>query len=39
LSGAGIGLIIGLIDYRMSSARWSRYAAKLEVRFPTPADI
>ena len=35
LLGAGIGLI----DYRMSSARWSRYVAELEVRFPTPADI
>lgn len=38
LIGAGIGLIIGLLDYRVSSARWNRYIAELEVRFPTPAE-
>lgn len=38
LIGAGIGLTIGLIDYRLSSAHWSQYVAELEVRFPTPAD-
>jgi hypothetical protein len=38
LIGAVIGVIIGAIDYRLSAARWNRYIATLEVRFPTPPD-
>ena len=38
LIGALIGLVIAVIDYRLSSARWNRYVAGLEVRFPTPPD-
>lgn len=36
LIGALIGLVIAVIDYRLSSARWNSYVAGLEVRFPTP---
>lgn len=38
LIGALIGLIIAVIDYRLAAARWNRYVAALEVRFPTPTD-
>ena len=38
LIGAAIGLVIGVIDYRLSAARWNRYVAGLEVRFPTLPD-
>ena len=38
LIGATIGLIISVIDYRLSSSRWNRYVTTLEVRFPTPPD-
>jgi len=38
LIGALIGLIIAVIDYRLAAARWNRYVAALEVRFPTPMD-
>ena len=37
--GALIGLAMGVIDYRLSAARWNRYVAGLEVRFPTPAEM
>ena len=36
--GALIGLTIAFIDYRLSVARWNRYVAGLEVRFPTAPD-
>lgn len=36
LIGAAIGLLIGVLDYRIASARWNRYIASIEVRFPTP---
>ncbi len=38
LIGAAIGLLIGVLDYRIASARWNRYIASIEVRFPTPPD-
>lgn len=38
LIGALIGLTIAFIDYRLSVARWNRYVAGLEVRFPTAPD-
>lgn len=38
LIGALIGLTIAFIDYRLSVARWNRYVAGLEVRFPTSPD-
>ena len=37
LIGAIIGLVIAVIDYRLAAARWNRYVAALEVRFPSPA--
>ena len=37
LIGAIIGLVIAVIDYRLATARWNRYVAALEVRFPSPA--
>ena len=39
LIGAAIGLVIGVIDYRLSAARWNRYVAGLGdvyKRQPTP---
>ena len=38
LIGAAIGLVIGVIDYRLSAARWNLYVAGLEVRIPTLPD-